>query len=657
MVEASRIIAFMHNTVLAADGVLSNFMAVLMRGGSILERQPRFVILGNLTNLIKARSFLEKRGHSVRVEARIDDLPNPHDPAWNTLVLVMGVSGLTTMDIESLKNLPARIILTGDRSESRRLLDVAAARGWEILFEPYAPDELLFRALRLHCGDEGCPTSTSFASGSGTANSSIVRAFFCLVGCEYGCIMDLSGRTSIALAEVGGGKSNVSLDSYLPSNRDLVKLCSSGKPQHVVLYSKSSEKESGDYLNVLAVPLWGTHTAAIVLLFRPPEWLPFTNREIRKASILAHLSGALSVSHEPEKLVARYREVASKVVEHLPSGVILVDRNGRIFAANNYGASIIRQRPYELVGKDIKRLFRIREGDTLWKALRSRDPSARMEHPVQLPSGETIVIGLSTAPYGLPDDKDAGVVLIFQDISNRKRLQEQVRRTDNLVVLGAMAAGMAHEIRNPLASILSGVQILGTLPPDDPRAVKHLDTIVQQITRLNGIIRDLLTLGRPAMPKKQPSPAAIPISRALETVATQAEERDIKLEVSIPEKLSPFLGDEAQIEQVLLNLFLNAIEAMPDGGDLKVRARERRGAGVIEIEVSDSGKGIQAEDLPNVFTPFFSTRAEGSGLGLSVCNRIIADHDGQLDLTTVPGKGTSVTIILPMADAASPKNT
>lgn len=620
-----------------------------------LERKPRFIVLGNLTRLVKARAFLEKRGHVVQAVTHSDDLPGAHDPIWNALIVLTDLAGLTRMDMDTLGNLPARVIITGERSETGRLLEVAGDRGWEVLFEPYAPEELLFRALRYFCSDDGCPTMTMTTSGSGTANSSIVRAFYCLVGCEYACIMDLTGDTSVILAETGDGKFKTLLNSYLPPQRELVKMCNMGEPQLLGPPKRISARKSRDSVNLMTIPLWGTHTAAMVLLIRPPQWLPFTDRDIRRASSLAHMSGALSVSHEPGKMVARYREVASKVVEHLPSGVILVDRNGRIFAANNFGAAILGSHTYELMGKDIRRLFRIREGDTLWKAMRSRDPSTRMEHVVQIASGETVVLGLSTAPYGLPDDEDAGVVLIFQDISDRKRLQEQLRRTDNLAVLGAMAAGMAHEIRNPLASILSGVQILGTLPPDDPRAVKHQETIVQQITRLNGIIRDLLTLGRPAMPKKRPYQAKLPISRALETIASQAEENKIQLLISIPDNLPLLLGDAAQIEQVMLNLFLNAIEAMPEGGELRVSVRGQRNTRSIEIEVADTGKGIQDEDLPNVFTPFFSTRAEGSGLGLSVCNRIISDHKGQLDLSTIPGKGTRVTLVLPVAEGSPGK--
>ncbi len=454
--------------------------------------------------------------------ASLTDLPGPPDPTWGTTIIVVDSSLLARRTRETLEKLPARIMLTADSVASKKMFEIAAQTGWEALVEPYTPEELLFRALRLDCG-------------------------------------------------------------------------------------------KGD---------------------------------VHKAKILASSDAGIL---RPDKLAGEYQDMTSKIVEYLPAGVILLDRQNKILSVNSHGASILGSKQDELVGKDVIRLFHIQRRDHLWKALRSGESGTRVEHRLPLPSGEIVLLGLSTAPYGLPDDKDAGIVLIYQDISKKKRLQEQLRRTDQLAVLGSMAAGIAHEIRNPLASILSGVEILATLPPEDERALRHRETIVQQITRLNGIVSDLLILGRPASPIKKACPVLQPVNRALDTVATRALEQGVNTRVHIPTGLPPLLADEGKIEQVLLNLFLNALEAMPKGGDLVIRAAEREDRHMIELQVTDTGIGVKPESMPHVFAPFFSTRAEGSGLGLSICNRIIADHQGQLELTSIEGKGTTVTIELPVA--------
>ena len=200
--------------------------------------------------------------------------------------------------------------------------------------------------------------------------------------------------------------------------------------------------------------------------------------------------------------------------------------------------------------------------------------------------------------------------------------------------------------------MLTGVQILGNLPAADPRAERHRQTIIQQITRLNGIVRDLLTLGRPARTKRKQCSVARTIQRALDEISSKALEQKIEIQKKITANLPTFSGDEGQIRQVLLNLFLNAMEAMPKGGTLQIKATHKRSSDLVSIEVSDTGMGMGQEDIANAFTPFFSTKAQGSGLGLSVCNRIIADHDGQLELTSRVGKGTKVVVELPTKSTA-----
>jgi PAS domain S-box-containing protein len=368
-----------------------------------------------------------------------------------------------------------------------------------------------------------------------------------------------------------------------------------------------------------------------------------------RAEALRTLASMIMMPPDPEVGIGgRLSEVTAKVVEYLPSGIIVVDPKGKVFSINRHGASILETDPDELVNRDVARIFGLKRGDKLHTALRKREPRSSVEQEVVLPTGKTLLLGLSSTATGDELESERGFVLIFQDISERKRLQERLRRSEQLASLGAMAAGMAHEIRNPLASMLTGVQILGNLPPGDPRAKRHRETIIQQITRLNGIIRDLLTLGRPARPKRKACAIERPVRQAAEMIAARASEQHVAVEFDLADSLSPVFADEGQIQQVLINLFLNALEAMPKGGELKVRAREGR-RNVVLIDVSDTGVGMSSEDIAHAFTPFFSTKAQGAGLGLTVCNRIVADHDGQMELRSTVGEGTKAIVELPVA--------
>jgi two-component system sensor histidine kinase HydH len=404
--------------------------------------------------------------------------------------------------------------------------------------------------------------------------------------------------------------------------------------------------------DVLAIPLGGESRPHLLLLLSRSSTFPFDRRDIVRAEVLRTLLHTLIMPSTQELGIGgRLSEVTAKVVEYLPSGIIVVDPKGKVFSVNRHGASILGTEPDELVNRDVARIFGLKRGDRLYTALRRREPRSSVEQEVVLPNGKTLLLGLSSTATGEESESERGFVLIFQDISERRRLQERLRRTEQLASLGAMAAGMAHEIRNPLASMLTGVQILGSLPPGDPRAKRHRETIIQQITRLNGIIRDLLTLGRPARPKRKACAIERPVRQAAEMIAARASEQSVAVELDMADTLPSVFADEGQIQQVLINLFLNALEAMPEGGKLNVCAREGKG-NVLLIDVTDTGVGMSSEDIAHAFTPFFSTKAQGAGLGLTVCNRIVADHDGQLELRSAIGEGTTIIVELPVASPA-----
>ncbi len=237
-------------------------------------------------------------------------------------------------------------------------------------------------------------------------------------------------------------------------------------------------------------------------------------------------------------------------------------------------------------------------------------------------------------------------------------LERQLRHAEVLSVAGRLATGLAHEVGTPL-NIISGRAefVLQTLPRDD-RHREDLEVMIGQIDRISGIIRALLDMVRPAKPEVQATSLPVLVDRLLPLLRHSAQRRGSTLQAAIPPDLPALLADPNQLQQVLINLVMNAIEATPAGGrvDLTARARPPAGGADVEITVADTGTGMSAEVLPRAFEPFFSTKppGQGTGLGLAICRDIIREHGGGIHLESRPDAGTTVTIRLPQAEAGAP---
>jgi signal transduction histidine kinase len=251
-------------------------------------------------------------------------------------------------------------------------------------------------------------------------------------------------------------------------------------------------------------------------------------------------------------------------------------------------------------------------------------------------------------------------------LDNRQRVRK-LDRAESLAAAGQLAAGLAHEVRNPLTSIRSSVQyVLNALPQGDAKR-ELLDEVVAEVDRIDQIVDGLLALTRDQRFQPEATEVAGLLQRALVLVRAQLSERAITLVTEIDCPRSTVDADADQLQRVLLNLLTNAIQAMPDGGELSVQARvvpapsptgsaasDGRPAGkeLLEIRVCDTGVGIGHDDLERVFDPFFTTKREGTGLGLSICHRIVEQHQGRIVLQSTPGVGTQALVQLPLPPAA-----
>jgi len=225
----------------------------------------------------------------------------------------------------------------------------------------------------------------------------------------------------------------------------------------------------------------------------------------------------------------------------------------------------------------------------------------------------------------------------------------QMSRAEHLATLGEMATGLAHEIRNPLAGIAGVIEIIARdLPPTSPaRAV--VKDVRQEIARINQIVTDLLHTARPHPPRVRKSDLNTTVEHAVMLGRQQALAKSVEISLEKDPSLPEVEHDSDQIHQVLLNLLLNALQAIDKNGHITVSVKVK--AAMAAIEVNDDGRGISPQELPNIFRPFYTTKGDGTGLGLSLARRIVEDHQGRIDVTSTVGVGTTLTVLLPLQRA------
>lgn len=271
-----------------------------------------------------------------------------------------------------------------------------------------------------------------------------------------------------------------------------------------------------------------------------------------------------------------------------------------------------------------------------------------LENPTHVPGPEEREVLELLAQHGALALENA---LLYE--LERSRLQ-RLHRTERLAAVGQLAAGAAHEIRNPLTAIRSTIQYLARgLPDDDQRQM--VDELLAEVDRINETVNDLLQLTR----EERFEPTALePVRVVDQTVAlieAQAERQEVSIRRFYPEQVPTIRADPDQIRQLLLNLMLNALQAMPGGGELSLRVEVLNGRygpseEWVQIVLADTGTGIPPEELEKIFDPFYTTKNEGTGLGLAISHRIVERHEGELEIESEPGRGTTVYLRLPVSD-------
>jgi signal transduction histidine kinase len=272
--------------------------------------------------------------------------------------------------------------------------------------------------------------------------------------------------------------------------------------------------------------------------------------------------------------------------------------------------------------------------------------SGRLDHPVNATSRDEI--GELARAFARMTES------LRHNVTTLERTQAQLVQSEKLASIGEMAAAVAHGLRNPLASLRAAAQLVRR-HPDSPSSREHLDAIVEEVDRLDRRISHLLSFSRPAPYHPMPERIERVVENLLPALAEPMRERRVELQIDLPPGLPEVRVDPMQLEQAVLELVSNALDAMPDGGRLRLGAHATNGGpegGEVVVEISDTGPGIPAHVLPSVCEPFFTTRQEGTGLGLAIARRFVEQNGGRLEIASTPGSGTTVRVRLPAGGAA-----
>lgn len=448
--------------------------------------------------------------------------------------------------------------------------------------------------------------------------------------------------------------------SYLQTNQDVLVL----DELHRIRTTEELEqaaREMGRLRTAVALGFFARQHLAGVMLLGPR--LSGRIYGAVEQNALQVLCGQLAVAIDNAQLfteVENARIYNETLLENLTTGVIAAGADERVTVFNNEAGQITGLNPREIIDHSLDQLpVGLRE--ILRETLRTGNRQENGELVLPLGDHNAVVRASSSIFHGQQGEM-LGALVVLTDITALKRLELQIRRSDRLASLGTLSAGMAHEIKNPLVSIKTFAQLLPERYQDSDFRDTFSNLIGHEIDRIDSLVNQLLRFARPAKPVLKPMHVHEVLEKSLQLVGHRLYQKEIKLTRSWQADVDTIRADADQLEQVFLNFFLNAMDAMKHGGVLSVGTEIHAASEwvaaisgtngdsheVLRVTVRDDGEGIRKEDIPHVFDPFFTTKDYGTGLGLSVVHGIVQEHGGQIEVESELRKGTSFHILLPL---------
>ncbi len=330
------------------------------------------------------------------------------------------------------------------------------------------------------------------------------------------------------------------------------------------------------------------------------------------------------------------------VVEGMPNGLFSLDNEGRIETVNKYAADLLEMNHLNLKGKYLGEVLKKCD---LSDIIAPTDENIVRQIDCTLNDGKVIPLSVTSSRLKNANGGVIGAVIILRDLREIKLLEKKIERSERLASLGRMAAGIAHEIRNPLSSIKGFALYFRNKFKRDSEDWNYAEVMAGEVDRLNRVIQDLLNFAKPFEPNLKKIDVHQLIEHSLKLIQSDARDKNIIIQKKFETDLPFILGDSDLLTQAMLNLFINAVDAMKQNGKLNIEVSLKEK--MIEIVIADTGKGIESENLPHIFDPFFTLKKGGTGLGLAIVFRIIENHNGKIDVKSDIKKGTEFKIFLP----------
>ena len=341
------------------------------------------------------------------------------------------------------------------------------------------------------------------------------------------------------------------------------------------------------------------------------------------------------------------KSFSDSLVENMPVGLISLDKNGDIIAINPAAVNILKLPGDSIIEKNAAKVLP-EALNRIFQRLGTLNNEIEEEIDCCLVNQKSLPLGLSASVWHDESGTFMGHIMLVWDLTEIHELRKEIARSQRMASLGSLAAGVAHEIRNPLSSIKGFATYFQERYRDQKQDFETASIMISEVDRLNRVVGQLLELSRPVELIKKPINLKTLFTDSIALIQHRTEEKNIRIDVDVPDPKLTLVADSDRISQVLLNLYLNAIEAMEEGnGNLRVSARKSMKEPGVVISITDTGAGIKKEDLPHIFDPYFTSKPTGTGLGLAIVHNIIEAHEGSVFVESNPGENTTITLFFP----------
>jgi len=408
-------------------------------------------------------------------------------------------------------------------------------------------------------------------------------------------------------------------------------------------------------LSQLAVPLLNDRRAIGVLYVGSQERAAFSEDDLKLLLIFAGHTASLLRNVKLYGQVMTERNFRENILESSPNSVVTIDLKKEITSINKKTEELFRIKRRHVLGMPADAIFPDDIAQVVEWAIDRRAVVDSKEIRLERKDGGASVLGITSSLLRNHQGDLIGAMIIIRDLTEEKKTEELIRRIDRLTSLGQLSAGIAHEIRNPLSSINFNVQLLAKKAAVSETAKSLIADTQEGIDRIRTLVKGMLDFAKPSLPALKCDSLRRVVQGSITLMDSQLKENKVEVRCELPDTLPEVILDAHQIQQVFVNLLLNGMEAMPEGGTIHIAGRVIKGAKKrceqVVLQVTDQGQGIARDDLSRIFNPFFTTKPEGTGLGLSIVHKILEQHHATVDVVSDSSRGTTFTLKFPVHQA------